>query len=598
MKKKILLVGFALIFFGASIPSSIAYGAISFVQKVDVVPTVVSPVVVNFASTTAGDTLVVWAAWQSTASTMSVTDSAGDVFTVVTSTLVRDTTNGASMQMAYATNIHGGGTTTTIDFSATSFNTLAFVAEYRGIASVNALDQGIASNTSSSFTHVVGPAAPSVPNELAIAVFFNPTATSLTWTPGSGYLERSTTTPYYLVEDQTFPGTSSILGDATTSIVIWTDQAMVTFQPPPPILAIATSTSFAFTALHGATATSSQSLVITNSGAGNALNWSATSTASWLTFSANSGTLAAGASSSLRFIVDPSALTVGTYNATATISDPAATGSPQNIPATLAISSTGASVSITSPAAGATVSGTTSIAATATSTAGVSSVQFLLDGATLGSPQTSTPYVFSWNTTSASGGSHVLSASTTDALGNSATSSPVAVTVSNGPPLIVSVPGGYIIGSPPGVIPGQNVSASAPTLATIIQELIASTSTPSAQSMPSNTTIQERIAALQQLVLNLRAQIVSLQAGGTVPAPSPALHVFVRDLQLWDFGDEVTMLQRVLIKKDSGPAARALAAHGVSTIFGTFTYRALKEYQAAAGIPATGFFGPITRSSL
>lgn len=92
-------------------------------------------------------------------------------------------------------------------------------------------------------------------------------------------------------------------------------------------------------------------------------------------------------------------------------------------------------VSITSPASGATVSGTISVTASATATGGVASVQFLLDGANLGSADTSSPYTTSWDTTTVSNGGHVLAARAIDTLGNSATSTNVNVTVSQaGPP--------------------------------------------------------------------------------------------------------------------------------------------------------------------
>ncbi len=91
-------------------------------------------------------------------------------------------------------------------------------------------------------------------------------------------------------------------------------------------------------------------------------------------------------------------------------------------------------VSITAPAPGATLSGATSVTATAADNVGVASVQFKLDGANLGSAVTSSPYSVSWNTASASNGSHTLSAVARDAAGNTATSVGVNVTVSNAQP--------------------------------------------------------------------------------------------------------------------------------------------------------------------
>src|SRR6202042_986555 len=86
------------------------------------------------------------------------------------------------------------------------------------------------------------------------------------------------------------------------------------------------------------------------------------------------------------------------------------------------------SVSIVAPVAGAAVSGTISITAPATATAGVAGVQFLFDGADLVAKVTASPYSISWNTTTASEGSHTLSATATDTQGNAATAQ-VNVTV-------------------------------------------------------------------------------------------------------------------------------------------------------------------------
>ena len=67
-------------------------------------------------------------------------------------------------------------------------------------------------------------------------------------------------------------------------------------------------------------------------------------------------------------------------------------------------------VSITSPVSGATVGGTTSVTASASDNVGVVGVQFLLDGANLGVEDAAAPYSVSWNTTTASNGSHTLTA--------------------------------------------------------------------------------------------------------------------------------------------------------------------------------------------
>ena len=95
---------------------------------------------------------------------------------------------------------------------------------------------------------------------------------------------------------------------------------------------------------------------------------------------------------------------------------------------------TAPTVTISNPATGQAVSGTTTVAATATDNVAVASVQFLLDGQPLGSAITTAPYAMQWDTTKASAGSHTLTATAVDPSGNVGTSAPVTVTVQNPAP--------------------------------------------------------------------------------------------------------------------------------------------------------------------
>ena len=88
-------------------------------------------------------------------------------------------------------------------------------------------------------------------------------------------------------------------------------------------------------------------------------------------------------------------------------------------------------VSITSPTSGQTVSGSVPVSASASSN--VVRVQFLLDGANLGTAVTTLPYSVTWDTTTATNAAHTLSAIASDALGNQGTAPSVTVTVSNPP---------------------------------------------------------------------------------------------------------------------------------------------------------------------
>src|SRR6266853_3071546 len=96
-------------------------------------------------------------------------------------------------------------------------------------------------------------------------------------------------------------------------------------------------------------------------------------------------------------------------------------------------------VTITSPDSGSTVSSTVSVTASVSiiGVLTVRGVQFKLDGANLGAEDTSAPYSVPWDTTTASNGSHTLTAVARDSLGVLWTSDPVTVTVFN-PPAITS----------------------------------------------------------------------------------------------------------------------------------------------------------------
>ena len=89
-------------------------------------------------------------------------------------------------------------------------------------------------------------------------------------------------------------------------------------------------------------------------------------------------------------------------------------------------------VTITSPASGSTVLG--SVTVSASTSADVAGVQFRLDGASLGAEDTTAPYSIPWDTTTASNGSHTLTAIARGAFGTQYASGPVTVTVSNAAP--------------------------------------------------------------------------------------------------------------------------------------------------------------------
>ncbi len=87
-------------------------------------------------------------------------------------------------------------------------------------------------------------------------------------------------------------------------------------------------------------------------------------------------------------------------------------------------------VSITSPLPNASISGTVSVAASATDNVGVTKVEFYLNGTLMGS-DTSAPYVYSLNAASLAPGTYTLMAKAYDVAGNIGTSGNVSVTVAS-----------------------------------------------------------------------------------------------------------------------------------------------------------------------
>jgi hypothetical protein len=88
------------------------------------------------------------------------------------------------------------------------------------------------------------------------------------------------------------------------------------------------------------------------------------------------------------------------------------------------------SVSLTGPSAGASLSGTATLSATASSASGIARVDFLVDGVARSSVLTA-PYSAALDTNSLSNGSHTIAATAYDVAGNQATTPAIGVTVSN-----------------------------------------------------------------------------------------------------------------------------------------------------------------------
>ena len=135
--------------------------------------------------------------------------------------------------------------------------------------------------------------------------------------------------------------------------------------------------------------------------------------------------------------LDQNLLASTTYSYNVSGLDAANNESPQSAPSqatTLAGGGGGDAippqVSITNPLAG-NVSGTIVVSATSTDNVGVVGVQFKLDGFDLQGEDLASPYSIIWNTTSSVNGAHTLTALSRDLAGNTSTSLPVNITLTN-----------------------------------------------------------------------------------------------------------------------------------------------------------------------
>ena len=99
----------------------------------------------------------------------------------------------------------------------------------------------------------------------------------------------------------------------------------------PPAISLS-PTSLTFSAQHGGTNPASQTFNITNTGGGS-LNWTASDNTAWLSLLPTSGT----GNATVTVSVDISGLSVGPHNATITVSDAAASNSPQTVVVALSV---------------------------------------------------------------------------------------------------------------------------------------------------------------------------------------------------------------------------------------------------------------------
>ena len=143
---------------------------------------------------------------------------------------------------------------------------------------------------------------------------------------------------------------------------------------------------------------------------------------------------------------------------------------------------------------------------------------------------------------------------------------------------------------------GLSLTASAPTSSLVPQNAIIPGAQAPAVSATTTASNAALIKSLYAEVQTLEAQIAALESA---PSTSSAVtsSTFTRNLRLNDQGPDVLALQQFLNTHGYPVAATGPGSRGEeTTFFGPATYRALASYQAANDLPATGYFGPMTRA--
>ncbi len=375
-----------------------------------------------------GDLIVVTVVWNNTGA-VTLADTRGNSYV---SAGARTTWNSSwSEQTFYAKNVAVGANTVTATF-ATAITQwgIIYLSEYSGVDKVNPFDvQRSATGTAAAMS------TGAVTTTTAGDVLYAAGASNATVTAaGSGWRTRSTAFGNR-TQDRLAGAPGAYTATATQNSNRWVMQ-IVAFRPdtgtadttPPSVPTGLSANAFSTSQVNLSWVGSTDNVGV----AGYRIyrNGTAVGTATGTSFQ-DTG-LAPATAYTYRVTAYDAA---GNESAPSTSADATTQSPPQD--------TTPPTAAITAPAAGATVSASVAVTANATDAVGVTGVQFLLDGQALGAEDLASPYSVTWDTTAVANGSHTLTARARDAAGNTTTSAPVAVDVSNTPPQPGAVLAGY-----------------------------------------------------------------------------------------------------------------------------------------------------------
>ena len=378
------------------------------------------------SANTAGNLVVATVFWNNTGA-VTVVDSRGNAYASVAPR--RTWGSNWSEQTFFAKNVAAGPNTVTATFATSIAGwAIVYVHEYAGIDKLKPLD-GTVGAIGSAAAMSSGSLTTTVAGDLLFAAG---ASTGSVTAAGAGWTTRSTVSGNR-TQDRTAAAPGPYSATATQNGSGWV-MRMVAFRPESPdttapsIPTGLTAAAISTTQINLSWLASTDNVGVT--GYKVYRNGSQVATATATTYQ------------------DTGLTAATTYTYTVSANDAAGNESARSTSATATTQTapsdtTPPTVAMTAPTTGSTVTGTLSVSANASDNVGVAGVRFFLDGVDITSEDTTAPYGVSWATTTATNGTHTLTARARDAAGNATTSSPVTVTVSNTTPPPAGIVAGY-----------------------------------------------------------------------------------------------------------------------------------------------------------
>jgi glucose/arabinose dehydrogenase/PKD repeat protein len=381
---------------------------------------------VAFTSANTAGNLIVASVFWNNAGTATLADSRGNAYTSVAAR--RSWGSNWSEQTFFAKNIAAGVNTVTATFGTSiSGWALVYIHEYAGLDKVNPVD-----GTTGAIGTANAMSSGALTTTAAGDLLFAAGASTVTVTAaGTGWTTRSTASGNR-TEDRLATAPGPYTATATQNGTGWVMRIVAFRAAASDTTAPSVPTGLAATAISSSQVN---------------LSWTASTDNVGVTgykVYRNGSPLATPTTP----VYQDTGLTPSTtYTYAVSATDAAGNESARSTTASAttqaAADTTPPTVTLTAPIAGATVNGSVTVSANAGDNVGVVGVRFLLDGADITSEDTSAPYSVSWPTTTATNGSHTLTARARDAAGNATTSAPVTVTVSNAAPPPAGIVAGY-----------------------------------------------------------------------------------------------------------------------------------------------------------